>query len=345
MKAMVLRAPGDLALDDVPLPAPDASLVRVRVTHSGICGTDFKIYRGTIPVRYPRIMGHEMVGVVENGAVQVGAVQVGTPPFTAGDRVIIDPELYCGACFHCRIGQTHLCPNGILLGRDANGGFAEYISAPAGQVFHLPDGVASRTAPLVQVLTTCLHAQRQVSIFPGEYVVVMGLGVTGQLHVQLAKARGATVIGITRSAEKRALAETLGADLTIPGGDGMIDKVRDATEGRGADVVIETTGLVPSLAAGIDMARPGGRLLLFGIMTAKEGALPFYDLYFKELSLISARVAKPEDYPAALALVEHGTVKLEPLISDLLPLHELKDAIEMLGSDSGARMKIILDHG
>jgi L-iditol 2-dehydrogenase len=197
---------------------------------------------------------------------------------------------------------------------------------------------------MIQVLTTCLHAQRQINIFPAEYVVVMGLGVTGQLHVQLAKARGATVIGVTRSKEKRELAETLGADLTIPGGDGAIEKVREATEGRGADVIIETTGVVPSLSSAIHMARSGGRLLLFGIITAKEGALPFYDLYFKELALINARVAKGEDYPASIALVERGTVRLEPLVSDVMPLGELKAAIGMLGSDSTQRMKIIMDH-
>ena len=92
------------------------------------------------------------------------------------------------------------------------------------------------------------------------------------------------------------------------------------------------------------MARSGGRLLLFGIITAREGALPFYDLYFKELALISARVAKSEDYPSSLALVERGQVRLEPLISDILPLGELSAAIGMLGSDNAQRMKIILDH-
>ena len=120
--------------------------------------------------------------------------------------------------------------------------------------------------------------------------------------------------------------------------------MREATDGRGADVIIETTGVVPSLSAAIDMARSGGRLLLFGIITAKEGALPFYDLYFKEVSLISARVAKPEDYTACIALVERGQVKLEPLVSDVMPLGELKAAIGLLGSDSGQRMKIIMEH-
>jgi L-iditol 2-dehydrogenase len=120
--------------------------------------------------------------------------------------------------------------------------------------------------------------------------------------------------------------------------------VREATEGRGADAVIECTGMLPVLSDGIHMARSGGRLLLFGIITAKQGELPFYDLYFKELALINARVAKSEDYPNSIALVQRGTVRLEPLVSHVMPLGELKAAIGMLGSDNGQRMKIILEH-
>jgi len=337
MKAMVLTAPGELVLDEVARPARGAGDVLVRVTHSGICGTDYKIFNGAIPVRYPRIMGHEMAGEV---------VDAGPGPLRPGDPVIVDPELYCGTCFHCRIGQTHLCPDGQLLGRDANGGFAEYLAAPATHVFRLPDGIDRRAAPIIQVLTTCLHAQRRIDIFPGEYVAVLGLGVTGQLHVQLAKARGATVVGVTRSADKRRLAETLGADVTVPGGDDAVRLVREATEGRGPDVVVETTGVVAQLASAVTMARSGGRILMYGIITAKEGALPFYDLYYKELSLINARVAKSEDYPGAIGLVERGQVRLDPLISDVMPLADLKAAIGLLGADGGAqRMKIVLEHG
>jgi len=233
----------------------------------------------------------------------------------------------------------------MLLGRDANGGFAEYVSAPADHVFRLPDSIDSRTAPLIQVLTTCLHAQRLANISPGESVVVLGLGVTGQLHVQLAKARGASpVIGITRSAAKRELAQKLGADLTLASGEGAIQKVLEATEGRGADLIIDTTGAIPSLADAIHMARFGGRLLLFGIITATEGALPFYQLYFKELTLINARVAKSEDYPDSIDLVQRGIVRLEPLVSHVMPFRELETAIGMLRSEDGQRMKIILEH-
>ena len=340
MKAMVLRAPSDLVLDEVARPQPAAGQVLVRITHSGVCGTDYKIFNGSIRVPYPLIPGHEMAGEIVSAGPNVGADLQVRP----GERVIIDPETFDGTCFYCSKGLTNLCPNGTLIGRDVNGGFAEFLEVPATQVHRLPDSIDDQTAPLIQVLTTCLHAQRQVDIFPGDTVAVIGLGVTGQLHVQLAKARGARVIGITRSAEKRAMAETLGADLTIAGGDGAIAQVREATDGRGADVTIETTGVLRQLDHSVHMTRFGGKVLMFGIYTVKEGALPFYDLYFKEVSLISARVAKPEDYTDCIALVERRQVKLEPLVSDVMPLGELKAAIGMLSSDSGQRMKIILEH-
>ena len=336
MKAMVLKAPSELVLDEVARPGLSAGQTLIRVSHTGVCGTDLKIYNGGIPVNYPRIMGHEMIGVVVEG---------GNETSRPGDRVIIDPELFCGACFHCRIGQTHLCPNGSLLGRDENGGFAEYVTAPTSHVFRLPDSIDNRTGPMIQVLTTCLHSQRLVNIFPGESVAVLGLGVTGLLHTQLAKARGASpVIGIEISPTKRELAKKLGADMTLPAGEGVIEKVRETTNGRGADVVIECTGVMACLADAISMARIGGRIMHFGITTKTEGALPFYQLYFKEISIIHARAAKGEDYPDSIALVQRGIVRLDPMISHVMPLGELKKAIEMVGSYSDEHVKIIMEH-
>ena len=337
MKAIVLRAARELGLEDVPAPTPGRDQVLIRVTHSGVCGTDLKIYTGAVPVRYPLILGHEMAGEVVAG---YDGEQI-----RQGDRVIVDPIRSCGVCFHCQGGQNNLCPDGKLVGRDANGGFAEYVVAPRSHVFRLPDSIESRTAPLLQVLTTCLHAQRLVNIFPGESVVVLGLGVTGQLHIQLAKARGASpVIGITRSPWKRQLAEKLGADITLPAGDDTSRSVVEATGGRGGDVIVETTGMVRGIADGISMARLGARLLLFGITTATEGALPFYQLYFKELALLNARAAKNEDFPPSIDLVRRGIVQLDPLVSHVLPLAELGTAIRLLHSDADQRMKIIIEN-
>ncbi len=325
---MVLQGPGRLALDDVAVPAAGQGEVIVRITHSGLCGTDLKIFKGAIPVEYPRIMGHEMIGELPGG-----------------ERVVVDPMLFCGTCFHCRAGQTNLCPSGRFIGRDADGGFAEYVAVPASHVFRLPDAIDSRTAPLIQVATTCLHAQRLTPLFAGESVAVIGLGVSGQLHVQLAKARGAgPVIGISRSPFKTGLARTLGADLTFSSGADVVERVREATGGRGADVVIESTGVMASLADAIRMVRFGGRILSFGIISVREGALPFYELYFKEISLIHARASKPEDFPGTIGLVERGALRLEPLVTHRMRLDDLEAAIGMVEDGEDCRLKIILDH-
>jgi L-iditol 2-dehydrogenase len=328
MKAMVLRAPSDLALDDVALPPVPSGHVLVRITHSGLCGTDLKIYKGAIPAQYPLIMGHEMVGEL-----------------VGGERVIIDPVLYCGTCFHCRMGQNNLCAAGGLIGRETNGGFAEYAAVPASQVFRLPDSLDMRIAPLIQVATTCLHAQRLGSVSLGESVAVLGLGVSGQLHVQLAKARGASkVIGISRSRFKNQLAQELGADVVIESGPSAVAKVLDATDGRGADVVIECTGVMTSIADAIRMARFGGRILMFGITSASSGELPFYDLYFKELTLINNRAATAQDFPVMIDLVARGVVRLEPLVTHRMALDELGAALGMVEDGAERRLKIILDH-
>lgn len=339
MKAMVLEAPNSLALRDVDRPVIGEGEVLVRVTNTGICGTDQSIFYGGIPVDYPRIMGHEAVGEIVEGE---GADDIGR-----GARIIMDPVIYCGRCYQCRAGQSNLCPNGGLVGRDSDGGFADFVTVPAGNVHALPEEIADREAPLIQVLTTCLHAHRMANIFPGEAVVVIGLGVTGQLHIQLAKARGAyPVIGVTRSAWKRELAMELGADLTAPPGDEAMKAVRDATGGRGVDLAIECASRISVLAEAMNMARIGGRVLAYSTYTEKEGKLPFYDWYYKELQIINARAAKSEDYPACIDLVRRGDVRLGPLISHTLPLQQLGDALGILtGGDGSRHMKVILDHG
>ncbi len=333
---MILNAPGQLAPSDIARPARHAGDVLVRVTHSGLCGTDWKIFSGAIPVRYPLVMGHELAGEV------VASEASGLAP---GDRVVIDPVLHCGHCFHCRKGQTNVCPCGKLIGRDSDGGFAEYAAVPATQAFRLPDSIPNRIAPLLQVATTCLHAQRLTPVFAGESVAVIGLGVSGQLHVQLAKARGAgVVIGISRSRFKNEMARALGADITIEAGQEAVSQVLAATNGRGADVVIESTGVMHCVAEAIRMARFGGQLLLFGVISAREGALPFYDLYFKELTIHNARAAKPEDFADMISLMERGSVQIESLVTHRMPLDRLEQAVALVDDAAERRLKIILDH-
>jgi L-iditol 2-dehydrogenase len=336
MKAIVLTEDRKLEAQDVPPPTAEPGQSIVRVTHTGICATDEKIYQGGIKVHHPLIMGHEMSGELVEGGGRDGV--------RPGARVIVDPVVYCGQCYHCRAGQTHICPYGSLLGRDKDGGFAELVAVPAANVYPLPPEVSDAEAPLLQVMTTCVHGHRMAEIFPGEAVVVMGLGVTGQIHAQIAKARGAhPVIGVTRNKWKREVAETLGADLTFAPGDDALEGVMKATDGRGADLVIESVGQTSTLAQAMKLVRIGGRIMGFGIMTGTQAELPLYDFYFKEIQFLNARAAKSEDYPTTIGMVASGAVTLGPLLTHHFELDKLDEAIGML-SAPGDRLKIVLSH-
>jgi threonine dehydrogenase-like Zn-dependent dehydrogenase len=150
-------------------------------------------------------------------------------------------------------------------------------------------------------------------------------------------------VGVTRSAWKRALAEKLGADLTLDPSDAQLNnKLMNATGGRGPDLVIECAGSVETFATSIALVRPGGRIVQFGTMTVAQGALPFYSLYLKELTITNPRAAKSEDFPAAIELVDSGRVRLAPLVTDTFPLPELDTAIAT--TREGRSLKVILEH-
>ncbi len=337
MRAMVLNEPGQLVAAEAALPVRKSHEAMINVTHGGICGTDLKIYEGGIPTQYPLIMGHEMIGTVVEGSDNDNTCE--------GSRVIVDPVLACGNCYFCHAGLTNLCPDGTLLGRDQNGGFGEFVAAPSANIYRLPESVSDQEAPLIQVLTTCLHAQRRASISAGEMVVVMGLGVSGLLHLQLAKEFGADpVICVTRSAWKRDLAKNLGADATFESGADALAGIQERSEGRGADLVIECVGQLPVLAEAFELVRFGGRIMPFGIYTDTEGALPFYQFYFKEIDIINARAATGVDYPASIDLVSQGVIQLQPMVTHVKPLSELANALAMLKDNTARRMKIIIDH-
>jgi len=340
MMSVVLDAPNELRLEQraEPRPGPGEALVAVHST--GICGTDLSILAGKIPVTHPLVLGHEMVGTVLelNGGVPPGR------PLNRGDRVLVDPVVYCGTCYQCSKGQVNLCPNGALMGRDRDGGFSNTVAVPASNLYLVPREISDTTGPLLQVLTTCMHAQRQTTLQPGESVLVMGLGVTGLLHLQLAKTRGASpLIGVTRTASKRALAERLGADVAIdPSDPKALETVLQWTSGRGVDVAVEAVGLGSTLALAIEFTRIGGRVTLFGTITETAPALPYYQLYYKELTISNPRAAKPEDFPAAIDIVSRGAVELEPLVTDVFPLSNASEA--MAATSSGGSLKVILDH-
>ncbi len=336
MRAVVLEAPRRFAVAEVAEPDPSGRAV-VALDQVGICGTDLKIAKGDIPVAYPRILGHELIGRVVTAGPR-GLVATGT-------RVLIDPAVACGHCRCCRDDRANICPNGALLGRDLDGGFAERIAVDELQLHPIPDDMTPATAALVQVLGTCVHAQAEIRIVAPDTAVVVGLGVAGLLHIQLLRARGIRrVIGIGRSNWKRQLALEMGA-VAVATPDEAASLVREIAGTDGPALVVEAVGTVPTLAQAIELVAPGGTVLVFGTVTASTGAdLPFYQLYFKELTILNPRAALPRDYDRAIGLALAGEVQLDRLWTRSFPLEDAQAAFDGILDKGGSdALKVTVD--
>ena len=192
---------------------------------------------------------------------------------------------------------------------------------------------------MLQVAATVVRAQDAVPVRAGTVAVVVGLGFTGQLHAQLLRHRGLRVLGVGRSAEKRALAASLSCESVAAPGDAPAALAEIAPDG--APLVVEAAGAMPALRTAIELVSPAGTILLFGTYTETNAELPFYDLYYKEIALVSSRASRPRDMYATLDLTAAGAFDLPPLVSDRLPLDEAPEALER--SRNGA-LKVLMTH-
>ena len=330
MRAVRVIGPGRVELADVPEPE-SGSDVLVRARQVGICGTDIKIVAGNIPVDYPRIVGHEMVGAV-----------VSAPPgspFATGDRVLVDPGVACGWCVMCHAGRPNICLNGGLLGREVDGVFTELTAVPVDRLVAVPATVGDIASGLLQVLGTCVHAVKSLDTFPGQVAAVIGLGVAGQLVSQILTLQGVRVIGITRSEWKRDLAEQAGAMATAPP-DRAEAVIAEMTDGLGPAIVVEAVGEESTLAQSISLAATGADVVVFGTLTGAGKGLPYYQLYLKELTLHNPRAALIGDYADGVALAAAGALTLDPIVTHVLDLDEAPRAFELV-TDSMA-MKVLM---
>jgi 2-desacetyl-2-hydroxyethyl bacteriochlorophyllide A dehydrogenase len=326
-------APGGVEITDVPEPDPGSSVL-VRVGRVGICGTDTKILAGKIPVEYPRIMGHEMVG-------EVVSAPEGSP-YVMGTRVLVDPGVACGWCHVCHTGRFNICVNGGLLGRDMDGVFTEYVLAPFNRLIPVPAAVSDKASGLLQVLGTTIHAVKMIGSFPGRVAAVVGLGVAGQLMTQLLGLRGMTVVGITRSEWKRDLAAASGTHFVAAPNEAR-DLLAEVTQGHGPDLVVEAVGTEATLAEAIDLAATGGEVLVYGTLTGGNKGLPYYQLYHKELTLHNPRAALIGDYADGVALAAAGSLDLEPIVTHELDLEEAEKAFELVHDPSS--LKVLMKVG
>jgi 2-desacetyl-2-hydroxyethyl bacteriochlorophyllide A dehydrogenase len=299
LKALVYLGPRLMEVQEVPEPAAGIGEVLIETAASAICGSDLHGFREASPRRIPPlIMGHETVGVIAAVGDGVDAVRV-------GQRIVLKPILACRSCEPCRSGRTNLCRTGRLVGRDLTGGFAARFVVPAELAVeiaaHVPDDVATLTEPLANAVHVTSRA-----VVPDDDVLVIGAGPIGALMAWMAVDRGAARVFATDRV--RARLERAHAQGAISlGTDDPEGTLREATDGRGVDLVIDAVGVADTWAFGLRAVRPGGRIETVGLGAA-AGAVDYYAVIGKEATITGSFAWVDEDFARALSLIQDGAL-------------------------------------
>ena len=289
----------------VPEIGPDDALVRVAL--AGLCGTDYRIWSGDRPVRYPLILGHEFVGRVEAVGANVSHLRV-------GQRVVADPNYSCGRCPLCLAGNRNLCPRRTTVGIDVDGAFAELARLPATCCWPVADSVSDDAAVIAEPLAVVVRAVNRGAPKPHESAAVVGAGTLGLLAVQVLRAAGARVLVVSRSARRFALARELGATETHAVSEGPLDDVARRFSGReGVDLVVETAGTAEAVNHAVALVRPGGRVVLTGL-PHEPTSMSFFPVVRHEITIVGSMIYQDE-FPQALDLLERGRVRTGPLLT------------------------------
>ncbi len=333
MKAVVISAPMDFALKDVPLPDCPPGGMLLRVHACGLCGSDLRTLRhGHSRVELPWIVGHEISGtVVETG-------EDCRTQWAEGEMLAVGPVVYCGECEFCMEGRYEFCEGYREIAQAWPGGFAEYVAVPEeavrlGNVHRIPDGLDPAVAALSEPVSSCVNAQERGEIGLGDTVVVIGAGPIGCIHVALARARGADrIIVADVNAARLALCAPFEPDCAIDASDtDLVEEVRRITGGKGAEVVITANPAPATQVQAVEMARKAGRILLFGGLP-KDRSKPGIDtniVHYRALTLIGTTTFAPRHQRVALQLLASGRVPGEKLLTHRFPLSEFAEAVEL----------------
>lgn len=334
MKAIVLEN-GKAVLKDVPIPKLEQGDVLVKMKACGLCGTDIEKIYGQYTASQP-IIGHEPAGIIAESTVDW---------LKEGDRIFAHHHVPCYECYYCKKGSPTMCP----YYRKTNiypGGFAEYFRVPGwnvsrGGIIKLPDSVNFDEASFIEPLATVVRAQRRVSINKDDYVLVVGAGPMGLLHVQMAKVNGAAKVFVSDISEFRnEFALKVGADYAF-NPKNVIDEVKKLTDGRGVDVSIIASGAPAAILTALQAVRKGGRVLLFGV--PYKGTILNYDisdLLNNEISIISSNAAVEEDTREALRLIYERKVNVAKLVTHKFRLEEFDEAVRI--AKEGKAVKVII---
>ncbi len=331
MRAAMLYGIKDLRVEDVEKPRVGAGEVLVKVKASTTCGTDLKILqRGYVEkvIKLPTVFGHEWAGdVVEVGEGVAGPMK--------GMRVRAGNSAPCLRCRMCQKGKFNLCEDMLWLW----GAYAEYIRVPARTVLvntqEIPSHVSYEEASIAEPLACVLHGAEEVGIGLGDTVAIIGAGPIGLLHLLVAKKLGAERVFVSDLMEERLeFARRLGADATInAGAENTVEEVKRLTKGYGADVVVEAIGLPTTWEQALRMVCKGGRVLEFGgCPPGTEVKVDAELLHYGEVAVVGAFHATPTHFKKALNLIASGAVNVKPLVTRRMPLEEIGEAFEVLGS-------------
>ena len=328
MKAVIVRAPGDFGLVEKETPDAPRGGMLLKVLACGLCGSDLRTLRGGHHrVKLPFTIGHEI-------SAEVAALGSGySGRFGAGDRLAVSPLVYCGQCAFCKEGRYELCIDYREIGQHWEGGFAEYLAIPEeaislGTIQVIPPELDPVHVTLVEPLSSCVNAQESGQVSEGETVVVIGGGPIGTFHVELARVNGAArVIVIDISADRLKMMEAYSPDELIDATEkDPVMEVRNLTNNYGAEVVITANPVPETQVQAVEMARKGGRILLFGGLP-KDNSRPGIDMnlvHYNALHLIGTTIFSPRHNYKALQLISNGDISASKFISHVLPLEQFE---------------------
>ncbi len=344
MKAAVLEELEQIVVKEVPTPTAGDEEMVVRVRTCSICGSDLRIYHhGNPRVKPPQIMGHEIAGDV----VEVGREVTG---FAVGDRVSVGADVPCGVCEFCRAGYGNNCLINYAIGYQFPGGFAEYIKLNAttmkfGPVHQIPEGLDYETAALAEPLGCCVNGLERVNVGPGDTVVIIGAGPAGCLLGQLARQLGATrIIMAQRSRPRLEIARQLGVDVLVcTAEEDLKERVMEATDGSGADVVVTACASPEAQMQAVDLVKNRGRINFFGGLPkgSPKIQLDSNRIHYGELLVTGSHGCVPWHHRAALGLLGSRAIRVRSLITHRVSLDDILKGFEIVENRTG--MKVIVE--
>jgi len=333
VKAAYYEAVHEIDVREAPDPEPGPEDVLIRVHSCGICGTDQHIFDGDVGGPLPLIGGHELAGEV----VSVGAEV--PDDFSVGGRVAVEPNISCGSCFYCQRGQVNHCLRWSAIGVTRDGGFADYVVAPATNVYRVGE-MDYEVAAFIEPLSCVVYGLKRLEIPLGANVLIYGAGPIGLLMLQLVRHGGASEIAVVDlKQDKLDLAGTLGATITVAAGPSADPALREASP-LGFDVVIDCTGVPSVVEHTFTHVRNNGKLLFFGVNPpdARISISP-YEVYRRDLQIFGS-FALRFTFQDALALLESGAVDVKPLLSERLPIDRFAEALGLAGSGEALKVQI-----